>query len=48
VLDLRAAVARGAFEARLVVANALNYLYNLVPQTLVPVRTATLSLVWSY
>ena len=48
VLDLRATVTRGAFEARFVVANALNYLYNLVPQTLVPVRTATLSLVWSY
>ena len=46
VLDARATVTRGAFEARLLVANALNYIYNLVPQTLVPVRTATVSVVW--
>jgi outer membrane receptor protein involved in Fe transport len=48
VLDLRAGVARGQVEMRLLVANALNYIYNLVPQTLVPVRTATLNLVWNY
>jgi len=48
VLDARASFTRGALEVRLLVANALNYLYNLVPQTLAPARTATLSVAWSH
>ncbi len=48
VLDLRAGWRGGPLEVRLLVANALNYIYNLVPQTLAPVRTATLTAVWSY
>ena len=48
VLDLRAGWKRGPIELRLLVANALNYIYNLVPETLAPVRTATLTAVWSY
>lgn len=48
VLDLRAGWQRGAVQARLQVANALNYIYNLVPRTLAPVRTVTLTLTWAY
>jgi iron complex outermembrane receptor protein len=48
VLDLRAQWTRGPVELRLIVANALNYVYNLVPQTLAPVRTTTLTAVWSH
>jgi iron complex outermembrane receptor protein len=48
VLDARASFTRGVLEVRLLVANALNYLYNLVPQTLAPARTATLSVAWSH
>ena len=48
VLDLRAQWTRGPVELRLLVANALNYVYNLVPQTLAPVRTTTLTAVWSH
>ncbi len=48
VLDLRARWAHGPLEMRLLVANALNYVYNLVPQTLAPVRTTTLTAVWSH
>jgi hypothetical protein len=33
---------------RALLANALNYAYNLVPETLAPVRTGTLSLTWAY
>jgi hypothetical protein len=29
-------------------ANALNYIYNLVPETLAPVRTLTVAASWSY
>jgi hypothetical protein len=43
VLDLRASFQRGPVTARLLLANALNYLYNLVPRTLAPVRTLTLA-----
>jgi len=48
VLDLRAGWSHGPFELRLLVANALNYIYNLVPETLAPVRAATVTIVWSY
>jgi iron complex outermembrane receptor protein len=48
VLDLRAAWQRGPWTVRVLLANALNYAYNLVPETLAPVRTGTLSLAWAY
>jgi len=48
VLDLRAEYGRGPLAAHLRVANALNYIYALVPRTLEPVRTVTLTLVYSY
>ena len=48
VLDLRAAWRRGPWTVRVLLANALNYAYNLVPETLAPVRTGTLSLTWAY
>jgi hypothetical protein len=48
VLDLRAGWQRGSLTARLLVANALNYLYNLVPRTLEPVRTVSVVLTWIY
>lgn len=48
VLDLRASGRAGPVTARLLVTNALNYVYNLVPQTLAPVRTMTLGATWTY
>lgn len=48
VIDLRAAGTRGPLVARLLVANVLNYIYNLVPETLAPVRTVSVILTWSY
>ena len=48
VLDVRAGYRRDALAVRLLIANALNYLYNLAPQTLAPVRTVTLTLTWTY
>jgi outer membrane receptor for ferrienterochelin and colicins len=48
VLDLRASWSRGPLDVRLLVANALDYIYNLVPETLAPVRTVTVTAVWSY
>jgi outer membrane receptor for ferrienterochelin and colicins len=48
VLDLRASLQWGPVTARLLLANALNYLYNLVPRTLAPVRTLTLAASWTY
>jgi hypothetical protein len=48
VLDLRAGWQRGAWSARLLVTNALNYLYTLVPRTLEPVRTMSVVLAWTY
>ena len=48
VLDLRASLQRGPVTARLLLTNALNYLYNLVPRTLAPVRTLTLAATWTY
>jgi iron complex outermembrane receptor protein len=48
VLDARAGWTRGQFAVRLLVANALNYIYNLVPETLAPVRTTSVTVMWSY
>jgi hypothetical protein len=50
VLDLRAAwkPAGGPVEVHLLAANVLNYIYNLVPQTLAPVRTVTVTAVWTH
>jgi len=50
VLDLRAnwKSANGPVEFRLLAANVLNYIYNLVPETLAPVRTVTLTAVWTH
>jgi outer membrane receptor for ferrienterochelin and colicins len=48
VLDLRAGWRRGPVEMRVLAANVLNYIYNLVPQTLAPVRTITVTAVWSH
>ncbi|HLQ59110.1 MAG TPA: TonB-dependent receptor [Gemmatimonadales bacterium] len=48
VLDLRAAWKNGPVELRVLAANVLNYMYNLVPETLAPVRTVTLTVVWSH
>jgi iron complex outermembrane receptor protein len=48
VLDLRAGWQRGPLSAWLLVTNALNYIYNLVPRTLEPVRTVSVILTWTY
>jgi outer membrane receptor protein involved in Fe transport len=48
VLDLRAGWRRGPLTVRLLVANALNYIYNLTPGTLEPVRTVSVILTWTY
>ncbi|MGH7531096.1 MAG: TonB-dependent receptor [Gemmatimonadales bacterium] len=48
VLDLRAAWRRHPFEVRVLVVNALDYIYNLVPETLAPVRTASVTVMWAY
>ena len=50
VLDLRAALKpRGwPVEVRALATNVLNYIYNLVPETLAPVRTVTLTAVWTH
>jgi outer membrane receptor for ferrienterochelin and colicins len=48
VLDLRAAWRSGPLAAHLLVANALNYIYNFAPRTLEPVRTVTVAVTWSY
>ncbi len=48
VLDLRTSWVAGPFEVRLLVANALNYVYNLVPETLEPVRSISVTAAWSY
>ena len=47
VLDLRASWRRGPLELRLLAANVLNYIYNLVPETLAPVRTVSVTAVWT-
>jgi iron complex outermembrane receptor protein len=48
VLDLRGSWRRGPVEVRVLAANVLNYIYNLVPETLAPVRTLTVTGVWSH
>ena len=48
VLDLRAGWSRDAWSARLLVTNALNYIYSLTPGTLEPVRTVSVVLTWTY
>ena len=48
VLDLRAGWERGPVSARLLVTNALNYMYNFVPRTLEPVRTMSVVATWTY
>ena len=50
VLDLRAAwkPAGGPVEVRVLATNVLNYIYNLVPETLAPVRTVTVTAVWTH
>ena len=48
VLDLRAGWTHGPVDIRLLVSNALNYMYNLVPETLAPVRTLSVTAVWTY
>lgn len=48
LLDLRAGWTAGPLEAHVKVANVLNYLYNMAPRTLEPVRTATFTLAYSY
>jgi outer membrane receptor for ferrienterochelin and colicins len=48
ILDLRASWTAGPLEAHLKVANALNYIYNLAPRVLEPVRITTLTLTYTY
>ena len=48
VLDLRASWVAGPWSLHGKVANVLNYVYNLAPRVLEPVRTATLTLTYSY
>jgi len=48
VLDVRAAWKSGPVELRVLATNVLNYMYNLVPETLAPVRIVTLTAVWSH
>ncbi|HYK83632.1 MAG TPA: TonB-dependent receptor [Gemmatimonadales bacterium] len=48
VVDLRAGWERGPGSVRVLVANALNYIYSLTPGTLEPVRTVSVVLAWTY
>ena len=48
VLDLRASWIAGPWAVHVKVANVFNYVYNLAPRVLEPVRTATLTLTFSY
>ena len=48
VVDLHAGWTRGPLAAHLLVSNALNYIYNLVPRTLEPVRKLTVAVTWTY
>jgi iron complex outermembrane receptor protein len=48
VLDLRAGWTTRQLEVRLLVANALNYVYDLVPETLAPVRMISVTAAWTY
>ena len=48
VLDLRASYRSSALQVHLLVANALNYIHNQVPRTLAPVRSASVTVAWTY
>jgi outer membrane receptor for ferrienterochelin and colicins len=48
VLDLRASWESGQLAARVLLTNALGYVYNFVPRTLAPVRTLSVTLTWTY
>jgi len=48
VLDLRAGWKQGPVELPAPGGERAHYIYNLVPQTLAPVRTVTLTAVWSH
>ena len=48
LLDLRAGWRQGPVEIRLLATNVLNYIYNLVPETLAPVRAVTVTAVWAH
>ena len=48
VLDLRASYRRGPLALNILAANALNYIYNLAPRTLAPVRTITATATLAY
>jgi iron complex outermembrane receptor protein len=48
VLDLRAGWTAGPWAVHAKVANVLNYIYNLGPRILEPVRTATITFTFSY
>ena len=48
VVDLHAGWTRGPLAAHLLVSNALNYIYTLVPRTLAPVRKVTVAVTWTY
>lgn len=48
VLDLRAGWTDGPWAVHVKVANVLNYIYNLGPRILEPVRTATMTFTFSY
>ena len=48
VLDLRASWEQGPLAARVLLTNTLDYIYNLVPRTLAPVRTLSVTLTWTY
>jgi len=48
VLDLHVGYQAGPLMIRILATNALNYIYNLVPQTLAPVRVVSVTLTWTY
>jgi outer membrane receptor for ferrienterochelin and colicins len=48
VLDVRAEYRAGALRMALLAQNALNYVYNLVPRELAPVRTVSVTATWTY
>ncbi|MFN2571043.1 MAG: TonB-dependent receptor domain-containing protein [Gemmatimonadales bacterium] len=48
VLDLRGSWKAGPIEMRVLASNVFNYVYNLVPATLAPVRAVTITAVWSH
>ncbi|MGH7568386.1 MAG: TonB-dependent receptor [Gemmatimonadales bacterium] len=48
IIDVRAGYTRGPITTRVQIANALNYIHNLVPRTLAPVRTISVVATWTY